>query len=106
MNLLKPTECLHCGEVDEAKFVFSGPHIKQVCNRCGSYVKFISKALIPDATETRLRIWAIADHDLDLINNAKIECYFIEELRGVERNMMYWRLYLTVRRMIGKGVEV
>lgn len=106
MNLLKPFECHHCGVVDEAKFVFSGPHIKQVCNCCDAYVKFISKANVPDATETKLRVWAISSQSSELINQAKQACGFIEDLKGIERNMMYWRLYLAVRLIIGKEVAV
>lgn len=106
MNLLKPFDCTHCGATDEAKFVFSGPHIKQVCNCCDSYVKFIPKASIPDATEVRLRIWSITQQSQELIQQAKQECGFVEDLRGVERNMMYWRLYLAVRANLNKEVFV
>lgn len=101
MNLLKPYDCPHCGATDEAKFVFSGPHIKQVCNHCEAYVKFITKSSIPDATETKLRIWSITSQDSRLIDQAKKDCGFIDNLKGVERNMMYWRLYLAI-----KGREV
>lgn len=106
MNLLKPFECHHCGVVDEAKFVFSGPHIKQVCNCCDSYVKFISKAQVPDSTETKLRIWSITNQSTLLIEQAKSNCGFIDNLNGVERNIMYWRLYLSVRSIIGKEFAV
>ncbi len=97
MNLLKPYECPHCGVEDEAKYVFSGPHIKQVCNHCNAYVKFTSKHQVPDSTEVRLRIWSITNQDVNVISEAKQACFFIEDLRGIERNMMYWRLYLAIR---------
>jgi len=106
MNLLKPFECHHRGVVDEAKFVFSGPHIKQVCNCCDAYVKFIPKASIPDATETKLRIWSITQQSQELIQQAKRECGFVDNLTGVERNIMYWRLYLAVRAIVVKEVLV
>ncbi|MGJ1360588.1 hypothetical protein ACR79B_05120 [Sphingobacterium spiritivorum] len=106
MNLLKPYECPHCGVADEAKFVFSGPHIKQVCNHCDAYVKFISKSAVPDATEVRLRIWSITNQSTELIEKAKTKCGFVENLKGVERNIMHWRLYLTIRDIQAKEVAV
>jgi len=104
MILLKPYECPHCGAADEAKFVFSGPHIKQVCNHCDAYVKFIPKSQVPDATEPKLRIWASTDQDEQKIAQGKSRCGFIENLTGIERNMMYWRLYLAIRRVMDKEV--
>ena len=106
MNLLKPYECHHCGVTDEAKFVFSGPHIKQMCNRCNAYVKFIPKASLPDATEVRLRIWSITEQSQEIIDQAKVDCNFVGGLRGTEHNVMYWRLYLAVRDVLHKGVLV
>lgn len=86
--------------------MFSGPHIKQVCAHCGSYVKFISKALVPDSRETKLRVWAITNQDEEAIATAKKSVGFIENLTGIERNMMYWRLYLHIRSNQEKEVEV
>jgi len=100
MQLLIPYECHHCGVVDEAKFVYAGPHVKQICNCCNKYVKFFDKALIPDARETKLRIWAITQ-DVPKITSAKAEIGFIENLKGLDLKMIYWRLYLQVRKMEG-----
>ena len=85
--------------VDEARFYFSGPHIKQVCNQCGAYVKFFQQRNIPDVTEIKLRIWAITN-DESHINACKSEVGFPASLDGlppVQKKMLYWRLYLVVR---------
>lgn len=100
MQLLIPNECHYCGLVDEAKFVYAGPHIKQICNGCGKYVKFFDKAKIPDAKETKLVIWSITQ-DLEKINQAKANCNFIENLTGLDLKIMYWWLYLSIRALEG-----
>ncbi len=100
MQLLIPNECHYCGLVDEAKFVYAGPHVKQICNGCGKYVKFFDKSKIPDARETKLAIWAITT-DLAQINEAKQESGFVENLKGLDLKMIYWRLYLEIRRRNG-----
>ena len=100
-KLLVPHECHHCGVVDEAKFVFSGPHIKQVCNGCSRYVKFFSKSKIPDVREIKLKIWSITK-DIDYIKKCKEKSSFVENLSGIEQKIMYWRLYLQIREEAGK----
>jgi len=98
MGLLLPHQCQICGLEDEAKLVYAGPHVKQVCNGCDNYVKFISKSFIPDIREIKLRIWSITQ-DLAYIEAAKEACLFVEELPGLDGKMMYWRLYLKLREM-------
>lgn len=100
MELMVPHTCQHCGAVDEARFVFSGPHIKQLCNSCGKYIKFFHKGSIPDVREIRLRIWLITQ-DVELINDAKKRSGFVENMVGVDAKMVYWRLYLKIREMEG-----
>ena len=97
--------CHKCGLVDEAKFVHAGPHIKQVCNGCGFYVKFFDKAMIPDHIEIKQKIWYISKQNLLLINKAKEEVEFIE-CTGLSRKLMYWKLYLKIREYLQKGVAV
>jgi len=98
MELFIPHNCVACGVTDEAKFLLSGPHVKQVCNHCGKYVKFVSKGFVPDHNETKLRIWAITQ-DTCYIDAAKELMGFVENTTGVERKLMYWRLYLKLREM-------
>ncbi|MCX3266574.1 hypothetical protein [Pedobacter agri] len=95
---MRPHTCGICGARDESKFVYSGPHIKQICNSCGKYVKFVGKSTIPDAGEVRLRIWSITQ-DVDYIDVAKGSSGFIEGLTGIDKNIVYWRLYLEIRKM-------
>lgn len=97
MELLIPHECHSCGVVDEAKFIFSGPHIKQLCNGCDRYVKFFHKNRIPDVREIKLKIWAITT-DFKEISDAKIKSGFVDNLIGIEQRMVYWRLYLQIRK--------
>lgn len=99
MELMIPHDCHNCGLVDEAKFTYAGPHIKQVCNGCGRYVKFFNKSDIPDHRETRIRIWSIAKEDVTLIESAKFKCGFTSNVTGLDLKIMYWRLYLTVREL-------
>lgn len=105
MELLVPHVCSHCGVTDEAKFIFSGPHLKQVCNSCGRYVKFFSKSAVPDAREVKFKIWGITQ-DTSFIDAAKEKSGFVDGFNGLELRMMYWRLYLTVREMIAKEINL
>lgn len=66
--------CVKCGITDEAKFILGSVHLKQVCNHCGFYVKFFDKTKLPSTAE----------------------CEFIE-LKGLGKQLMYWRLYLKIR---------
>lgn len=44
MSKEQPTlVCYHCGLVDDYHTVESGPHLKAICNGCGSYIKFIPR---------------------------------------------------------------
>jgi len=96
MELLFPHECHNCGLVDEAKFIYAGPHIKQVCNGCDRYVKFVSQSIIPDVREIKLRIWAISTNVV-LIDVYKGMSGFVPDLTGLDGKIMYWRLYLKMR---------
>ncbi|WP_285011284.1 hypothetical protein [Pedobacter faecalis] len=101
MELMIPHECRTCGAVDEAKFVYAGPHIKQVCNACNKYVKFYGKGQMPDVREVKIRIWAITQ-DTARIESAKKEVGFVSDPVGPEAKMLYWRLYLKLREQSGK----
>lgn len=101
MELLVPHECHNCGLVDEAKFIFSGPHIKQVCNGCDRYVKFYAMSAIPDVTEIKLKIWSIT-RNVGIINSCKKYSSFVPNLSGIEKKITYWRLYLKVREEMSK----
>jgi len=81
---------------DEAKFTYAGPHIKQACNKCNAYVKFVSKSILPDVKEIKLKIWALSE-DLDVIEIYKGKIGFVENLNGTDEKIMYWRLYLKIR---------
>lgn len=99
MEFIIPYDCPRCGVTDEAQFRFAGPHIKQVCNNCGSYVKFYNKSKLPDATEMKLKIWSITQ-SVETINKAKAKIGFVKNLKGIEKNIMYWRLYLHIRKEV------
>lgn len=100
MKQVKPffeTDCHKCGSVDEARFILGNTHVKQICNNCGCYVKFFNKSLIPDIPEIKMKIWAICDN-IDEINDAKSEIDFVDKLTGLYGKIMYWKLYLEMRR--------
>ena len=96
MELLIPHTCKVCGLTDEAQIRYAGPHLKQSCHHCGTYVKFFSKLLMPDHQEIKLKIWAITQ-DTSEIEAAKEMCGFVEGLKGLDQKIMYWRLYLYLR---------
>lgn len=100
MQCFFETACHKCGCIDEARFTYAGPHIKQVCNACGFYVKFFDKAQIPDIKDIRLKIWHISNQNLSLIEECKKQTEFIDGLKGLDGKMMYWKLYLNVRHHI------
>ena len=91
------TICHQCGAMDEAKFTFAGPHIKQVCLHCGCYIKFFNKSSIPDSKDIKQKIWHIADGNIEVINKAKKQVEFLENLTGLNQKLMYWKLYLYLR---------
>lgn len=99
MELLVPHVCHTCGVEDEAKFIFSGPHLKQVCNGCNRYVKFFSKSAVPDITEVRFKIWSLTQ-DTSFIDAAKEASGFVDGGTGLEGKILYWRLYLKIREMV------
>lgn len=86
-----------CGLADEARFLHAGPHIKQVCNGCGAYVKFFPEHLIPDVEYIKQKIWNIVDADQSRIDAMKKDVEFIEGLSGKYAKLMYWNLYLNLR---------
>lgn len=92
-------ECHKCGVADEARFVNAGPHVKQVCNNCGFYVKFFDKTLIPDVKDIRLKIWFVCEQDATVITNLKQQCEFVESLQGLQAKLQWWKLYLAARRL-------
>lgn len=101
MKLLVPYECHLCGEVNEAEFLFSGPHIKQICYGCKSYVKFFPISKLPDIKEIKLNIWSITKN-VEQIESHKKKIGFIEssnefQLTNIEQKIMYWRLYLSIK---------
>jgi len=97
MRLLIPHECHYCSVNDEARFTYSGPHIKQVCNNCGRYVKFFSPKLIPDIRVIKLQTWAIIP-DKEAIDVCKGSIGFTDQLTGTDEKLQYWKLYLEIRK--------
>lgn len=89
--------CNTCGITDEAQFKYAGPHIKQVCNYCGAYVKFFSKGLLPDHKEIKLNIWSMVKGDTEKTETVKSESYHFDGLSGLELKLAWWRLYLETR---------
>lgn len=99
-NAFFPHTCTKCGHTDEARFVYAGPHVKQVCNHCGFYVKFFPIGSIPDVREIRLKIWHAAAEDLELITRAKHEAEFTERRETLAAKMQWWRVWLKVREKV------
>lgn len=92
------TSCHKCGACDEARFVNSGPHLKQICIACGAYIKFFDKAKVPDVKEVKLKIFYMTEGDLSFMSQLKKESEFIEGLTGLQQKLMYWKLYLHARK--------
>ena len=101
MRLVTPfieTSCHKCGSCDEAKFVQSGPHLKQICIDCGAYIKFFDKSQIPGIEEIKLKIFYMVDKNLDVIRLGKNEIEFIDGLIGLAGKLQYWKLYIHLRK--------
>lgn len=94
-----PTTCVKCGAVDEANFVFAGPHLKQVCGHCRAYIKFFDKSLIPSVKEIKIKIWAMSGADLNKINMAKENILFAEKLTGLSEKVEYFKLWREIRKL-------
>jgi hypothetical protein len=97
--------CHKCGGVDEAKFVLSGPHVKQVCLHCGFYVKFAGHAIIPDIAEIRLRIWQISKGNVEIIEAAKVATGYVQIEDKLLHKIQWWRVYLRVRATVPSNYE-
>ena len=98
MDLLISNHCHKCGAVDEARLSFAGPHIKQSCNRCGTYKKFISYLEIPDVKLIKLRIAYITEGDITHIEKVKKELgIFNPALKGLVEQSAYWSLYIAIK---------
>lgn len=93
--MLIKNACLKCGEISEARLEPSGPHIKQLCNGCGTYTKFIAIRDIPRPEAIKNKIWAITQ-DLEIINFEKGVIEFNPDEEGVNLSLEYWRLYLKI----------
>lgn len=101
MKVVKPfleNDCHKCGHVGESKLYWSGPHIKQVCANCGFYIRFIKPLSIPTTREIKEKIWFMTNANKDAISNAKTECEFIEGCTGAYEKIMYFKLYLWLRK--------
>lgn len=95
-EFLIPSHCHKCGVIGESRLSWAGPHIKQSCDSCGSYQKFYDKALIPDVREIKIKIWGIANADLSLIETVKKEINFVENIKGVDAKLEYYKLYKKI----------
>ena len=100
MKIVKPfleNDCHICGTVAESKLYWSGPHIKQVCQFCGHYIKFIKPLYIPTTREIKEKIWFMTDGNKEAISAAKESVEFIEGCTGPYEKVMYFKLYLHLR---------
>ena|SRR6188768_2841131 len=84
--------CHKCGCYGESNLSWAGPHIKQTCPECGAYQKFYDKGLIPDVREIKILIWEITN-DLTVIENIKKEIGFVDNLKGLDAKLQYYKLY-------------
>jgi len=93
MNIqpLIPANCRKCECVDESRFEMKGPHLKQICPKCESYLSFYPKSKFPSTQEIKNKIWEHTT-DLDLIKFAK-EVSEFKEKDGLNEQFEYWRLY-------------
>lgn len=99
-NEFFPHTCPRCNVTDEARFTYAGPHIKQVCNGCGAYVKFFDKGLIPDVRAIREKIWFVSGKDLELVHKAMSAAEYIPGTGEITAKMQWWRVWLEVRKII------
>lgn len=98
MKEILEINCYRCGFVDAPRFVFSGPHVKEICNNCGSYLKFVTADTVPALDRIKFAIWGITK-DVDLIEKTKILCSFVSfpKEQGLAQRIQYWNLYLAIK---------
>lgn len=95
-EFLIPSHCHKCGVIGESRLSWAGPHIKQSCDSCGAYQKFYDKASIPDVREIKIKIWGRVNGDISLIESAKKEMNFVENLKGLDAKLEYYKLYKKI----------
>lgn len=95
-----PHSCHRCGQTDEARFAYAGPHVKQVCNACGAYVKFFPIGAIPDVLTIRGKIWYVSGQSRELIERAKVAAEYADQPDKLQAQMAWWRVWLEVRKII------
>lgn len=98
--LLLPNSCHKCGYEGESGLRYAGPHIKRVCGKCGGYIEFVKNIKIPDVKEIKLKIWAITEQDVEVINKAKKDIDFLDTVTGLDLKIQYWKLYLFITKAL------
>ena len=99
-------DCHKCGYSGESRFSISGTHLKQICGKCGFYIKFLDHKLFPSVADLRLKIWGISGGNKELIEMAKVDISFAEIRNNdtsisnsLTNKLQYWKLYLKVREL-------
>lgn len=103
---LIPCRCHKCGCIGESKLSWAGPHIKQSCPECGAYQKFYDKEAIPDVREIKIKIWGLVNADLDKVLSIKKEIGFVDNLKGLDAKLEYYKLYKQVLIKISSGTSL
>ena len=109
--MLYTHKCHKCNYEGSGNFYFAGPHLKQVCGKCGFYIKFADKPGFASVFEIRHEIWNAAKGDKDLIDAAKMELpdYIFDGvvvlnhgivLTGLHAKLAYYKLYLNVLKFV------
>jgi len=92
-NFLIESYCHKCGVIGESRLAWAGPHIKQSCDNCGAYIKFYDKAKLPDVREIKIKIFGLAERNLEKIQYWKNQIKFVEGLSGIDEKLEYYKLY-------------
>lgn len=100
-----PTTCHKCGATDEARFILGSVHLKQVCNKCGAYIKFFDKSLMPSVVDIRLKIWFISNQNKELIEQCKIDTEYVSGMKGLAEKYVWWKVYLQVLKQKNNGIS-
>lgn len=91
-------QCHRCQTRIPHQYCFAGPHIKEVCGRCGSYIRFAPIISIPNHLESRKKIWE-ATQDTAIIEEEKRKTQApISDLHSHElaRNIYWNNVYVNI----------
>lgn len=93
LNAYFPAWCTNCNAVDESDFIVPGV---SMCQHCSNLIERVDIDQMPSIESVKLKTLALANRDIDIINQEKKAINFITDSEVLW--IQYWRLYLQIRK--------